>query len=111
MGAKLITYKDNARPVLVKKNPCLRAKYLKNVRTIAEKALDWKALGPVVAQYRTLLEKEIEADTRKLDSLDAFQKMTADDATQATDRAEDYPIRAFADLRRKFLMDYKSPTK
>ena len=111
MGAKPITYKDNAQPVLVKKNPSLRAKYLKNIRTIAEKSLDWKSLGPVVAQYRALLEKEIDADTRKLDSLDAFQKMTADDATQATERAEDYPIRAFADLRRTYLLGYKKPAK
>ena len=111
MGAKPITYQDNAQPILVKQNPSLRAKYLKNIRIIAEKSLDWKALGPVVAPYRALLEKEIEADTRKLDSLDAFQKMTADDATQATDRSEDYPIRAFADLRRKYLLGYKEPAK
>ena len=54
--------------------PSLRARYLAHVRTIAEEWLDWKKLGPVVAQYRALIEKEVEADTRKLTSLAAFQK-------------------------------------
>ena len=38
------------------------------MRTIAEKSLDWKKLGPVVADFRKQIEKEVEADTRKLDS-------------------------------------------
>ena len=59
--------------------PSLRAKYLANCRTIAEKSLDWKTLGPVVAQYRKLIEKEVEIDTRKLDSAEEFRKLTADE--------------------------------
>src|SRR5207248_11760823 len=58
--------------------PALKAKYLHHVRTIAEKSLDWKNLGPVVAQYRALIEKEVEADTRQLDSFEDFTKFTAD---------------------------------
>ncbi|MCE9530915.1 MAG: CotH kinase family protein [Planctomycetes bacterium] len=56
--------------------PSLKAKYLEHVKTIAETSLDWKKLGPVVAQYRKLIEKEIETDTRKLTSFAAFQKAT-----------------------------------
>jgi spore coat protein CotH len=88
--------------------PSLKAKYLQNVRTIAEKSLDWKALGPVVAQYRKLIEREVEADTRKLDSFEAFQRMTAD-ASAAGGRGREVPLRAFADQRRKYLIDYKEP--
>src|SRR5207248_9497621 len=72
---------DDARKPLRSKLlalPALRTKYLQNVRTIAEKSLDWKNLGPVVAQYRALIEKEVEADTRKLDSFEDFTKFTAD---------------------------------
>src|SRR5205814_3389790 len=58
--------------------PSLKARYLQHVRTIAEKSLDWKKLGPVVAQYRSLIEKEVEADTRKLYSLAEFKRLTAD---------------------------------
>ena len=58
--------------------PALRARYLAHLRTIATDWLDWQKLGPLVAQYRALLEKEIEADTRKLTTFAAFQKATAD---------------------------------
>src|SRR5205085_1208787 len=37
--------------------PALKERYLKYVRTIAEKQLDWKKLGPIVAVYRKLIEK------------------------------------------------------
>ena len=46
--------------------PSLKARYLDHVRTIAEEWLDWNRLGPVVARYRALIEKEVEHDTRKL---------------------------------------------
>ncbi len=58
--------------------PSLKARYLDHVRAIAEKWLDWNTLGPVVAQYRALIEKDVESDTRKLSSLAAFQKAVAD---------------------------------
>jgi hypothetical protein len=63
--------------------PALRARYLANVRTIAGEWLDWKKLGPIVAQYRALIEADVEADTRKLGTFAAFQKATADEATPA----------------------------
>ncbi len=87
--------------------PSLRAKYLQNVRTIAEKSLDWSKLGPIVAQYRKLIEKEIEADTRKLSSFEAFKRTTADEATVGGERSRDMPLRVFADQRRKYLLAYK----
>ncbi len=107
----LIGLADQRKPLRSKvlAVPALKAKYLADVKTIAEKSLDWKTLGPVVAQYRKLVEKEIEADTKKLEPFDAFQRTTADDATAPKGR--EYPIRAFADLRRKFLSDYKVPAE
>ena len=101
---------DDARKPLRSKVlavPALRAKYLANVRTIAEKSLDWKNLGPVVAQYRKLIEKEVEADTRKLDSFEAFLRTTADDATAGGGRGFEFALRTFADQRRKYLLGYK----
>jgi spore coat protein CotH len=83
--------------------PALQAKYLECCRTIAEQSLDWKTFGPVVKQYRALIEKEIEADTRKLEPLEAFQRLTADDATES--RGREMSLRAFADQRRKYLLE------
>jgi hypothetical protein len=88
--------------------PALKAKYLANVRAIAEKSLDWNTLGPVVAQYRALIEKEVEADTRKLDSVEAFRRATAD-APGDGGRGRGASLRAFADARRKYLLDYREP--
>ena len=76
--------------------PALKERYLQKVRTIAEDKLDWKKLGPEVAKFGKLIEKEVEADTRKLYSLTAFQKAIGDDA--------DSTLRSFADGRRKYLL-------
>ncbi|MFN0053091.1 MAG: CotH kinase family protein, partial [Planctomycetales bacterium] len=84
--------------------PALRTRYLKYVRQIAQNDLDWEKLGPVVAGFRDLIGKEIAADTRKLESLEAFEHTTADDAT--TGRGREFPLRAFADQRRRFLLNH-----
>lgn len=79
--------------------PALRKRYLEMVRSIAEKQLDWKYLGPIVAKYRELIAKDVEADTRKLYSLEAFKRATADESSPRS-------LRAFADARRKYLLDH-----
>ncbi len=94
--------------------PALKARYLSHVRTIAEKSLDWKTLGPIVEGYRALIEKEIEADTRKLSSLAAFQKSVSEvDAPAPAPGAGGGPgrgrremsLKAFADGRRRYLLE------
>lgn len=96
--------------------PALRERYLANVRTIADQWLDWKNLGPIVAKYRALIEREVELDTRKLHPFAAFQKATADtppespaapeaNATPERRRGPTHmPLRAFADQRRAYLL-------
>jgi spore coat protein CotH len=88
--------------------PALKERYLKYVRIIAEEQLDWKKLGPVVAGYRKLIEKEVEADTRKLYSLAAFKAAVADTAEveEGPDRGREMSLRAFAEKRRSYLLDY-----
>ena len=84
--------------------PAWRAAYLKRVRTIAADSLDWKTLGPVVAGYRKLIEREVEADTRKLSTTEEFKRETAD-------AADGRGLRSFADQRRKFLLDHPEVKK
>ncbi|MCS7046404.1 MAG: hypothetical protein NZO58_08620, partial [Gemmataceae bacterium] len=90
--------------------PNLRTKYLQYVRTIAEKDLDWRRLGPIVAGYRALIEKEIELDTRKLSSLAEFRAAVADSA--GPDQAPPpfakggVSLKAFADGRRAYLLNH-----
>src|SRR5206468_2845963 len=103
--------------------PALKAKYLANVKKIAEDPLDWKKLGPVVSQYRKLIEKEVEIDTRKLDSFEAFKRNTDDVAPTAGGMNPGGPgggfgrpggamnLRAFAEQRQKYLLGYTEPKK
>lgn len=92
--------------------PALRERYLKNVKTIAEEWLDWKKLGPIVAKYRTLIQKDVEADTRKLESYEDFLRTTADAPEPSVGETgrrpgSGMPLRTFADQRRKYLLEYK----
>jgi spore coat protein CotH len=93
--------------------PALRARYLQIVREIAEERLDWKKLGPTVARYRALIEKEVAADTRKLDSLAAFQRaVSAGEADGSLPPAEpggrrrSISLKEFADQRRAYLLNH-----
>jgi Ca2+-binding EF-hand superfamily protein len=107
---------DNERTPLRSKLlavPRLKSRYLSHVRTIAETWLDWKNLGPIVGRYRALIEKEIEADTRKLSSLDAFRKSVSEADEPQTPAAgpgfgpgrRELSLKAFADGRRRYLLD------
>ena len=38
------------------------------VREMATKWLDWKTLGPLVEGYKTLIEADVKADTKRLET-------------------------------------------
>ena len=82
--------------------------------------LDWAKLGPVVSQLRKLIEKEVEADTRKLDSYEAFKRNTADEIPAAAGGGvgggfgrggQGMNIHAFAEQRQKFLLNHAEVKK
>jgi spore coat protein CotH len=88
--------------------PSLKAKYLAHVKQIAEESLDWKTLGPVVAQYEKLIGEEIKADTKKLTSYAAFRQMVSGTAARQGEQRgrPDMGLKQFADQRREFLLSY-----
>lgn len=85
--------------------PSLKARYLEFVRTIARDSLDWNKLGPLVAQHRALIEKEIEIDTRKLTSYAAFKQAVAD-IIDVKEKKGGESLRGFADGRRQYLLNH-----
>jgi Ca2+-binding EF-hand superfamily protein len=109
----LIGLNDSTKPLRSRllAVPALRERYLKCVRTIAEKDLDWSKLGPVVAGYRKLIEKDVEADTRKLYSLAAFKAAFEERAEEVTARGHEMSLRSFAEKRRRYLLDRTQPGK
>jgi len=90
--------------------PKFRQQYLAKIREIAEKQLDWKSLGPLVAEYRDLIGEEVKADTRKLSSYEAFVQATADRRSNSGN-SRTLPLRTFADQRREFLMKATAPAR
>lgn len=117
----LVGLNDASKPLRSKllAVPALKAKYLANVRKIAEDSLDWKKLGPAVSQYRKLIEREVELDTRKLSSFEAFKRNTDDSPPAAGQPApgggrgfgEGMNLRSFAEQRQKYLLGHAEVKK
>lgn len=103
----LVGLEDRSKPLRSRllAVPALRERYLRNVRTLATVWLDWNRLGPLVAQYSALIDKEVQADTRKLAPYEAFRAAVSGEApgTQAV-RGES--LRAFAEQRRAYLLNH-----
>ena len=88
--------------------PALRTRYLRYVRDIATKWLDWDRLGPVARKYQALIDADVRADTRKLESYDAFKDLVERDREIAGARGPMtmMSLKTFADQRRAFLLSY-----
>ncbi len=71
--------------------PALRARYLRYVREIAERDLDWKTMGPLVEKYQKLIRDDVSRDTRKLYTAEAFAEGVV-------------KLKEFADNRRSYLL-------
>ena len=82
----------------------LRTRYLAYVGDIAEKWLDWKRLGPIVAEYEKLIADDVARDTRKLDSTEAFTLGIYGPADGTPPPAS--TIKGFADQRRAALLSH-----
>ena len=108
----LVGLTDSSKPLRNKllAVPSLRTRYLQHVHTIADTWLDWKTLGPIVADYEALISSEVEQDTRKLSSFAAFKAAVSGaepTARNAGPGGRPGPgLRAFASERRKFLLEH-----
>jgi hypothetical protein len=88
--------------------PAFRERYLRYVGDIADKWLDWNRLGPLVEKYRSLIAADIERDTRKLDTTEAFVAGiygSGDTPPPAT------TLRGFAQQRREALLNHPDIVK
>ena len=75
----LVGLDDAAKPLRSKllAVPALRARYVTYAKQIATKWLDWNTLGPLVTRYQASIAADVKADTRKLDSTEAFEASAA----------------------------------
>lgn len=111
----LIAANDSSKPLLSKllAVPTLRTRYLGYVRDIAAKWLDWSKLGPVAEQYHSLIAADVQSDTRKLDTTEAFlSSLGAVGSEQANlGGRQEASLKSFADQRRAFLLNYAEAKK
>ena len=89
--------------------PALKERYLGYLRDIAEKWLDWKTLGPIVADWQAVIAADIKVDTRKIFSTNAFFKAVTEDGVEPGIGPTAPPhlsLKSFAEQRRKYLLNY-----
>jgi spore coat protein CotH len=109
----LVAAKDETKPLISKllAVPALRERYLAYVRDIAEKHLAWQKLGPRAERYHKLIADYVKADTRKLDTNEAFDKSLTEDLTGGGFGRISISLKNFADQRREYLLNYKPVAK
>jgi hypothetical protein len=88
--------------------PALRTRYLRYVKDMATTWLDWKRLGPLAANFHALIDADVQRDTRKLDSYEAFRMLVEQDREiiGARGPVTRISLKNFADQRRAFLLSY-----
>jgi hypothetical protein len=93
----LLGMNDTSKPLRSKllAVPELRARYLKYSAQIAGRWLDWNTLGPLAQRYQALIAADVQKDTRKLDSFEAFQNGVT-------------TLKQFVDRRRGYLLAYSA---
>ncbi len=100
--ASPVTHEDNAARPLIHRllsNPDWRARYLAHVRTVADEWLDWEVLEPIIKEYQTLIDAEVQQDDKKLYSYQDF----------ATKVPED--LKRFVTQRREYLRNHPELNK
>lgn len=109
----LVSAHDSTKPLLARllAVPALRDRYLACVRDIAETWLDWNRLGPLALHYQSVIADAVQADTRKLDSTEAFFRGVASepgpaDKAGALDPDPPGSLKRFAEQRRAFLLHH-----
>ena len=90
--ASPVTHEDNAARPLIHRllsHPEWRARYLAHVRTVVDEWLDWEVLEPIIKEYQTLIDAEVEQDDKKLyDYQDFTTRVPADLKRFITQRGE-----------------------
>ena len=132
----LVGLEDPSKPLRSKllAVPALRERYTSYVRQIAAKWLDWKTLGPLAAQYQSVIAADIALDNRKLDTTENFTKGVTEDRAETASAGGPPPgfggpgfgppgggrggrggfndaprlsLKGFAEQRRAYLLEYK----
>lgn len=98
----LFSVSDASKPLINRALavPEYRSRYLRYVREIADKALDWQRLGPIAERLHAAIEPIVKSDGRKLDSYEDFKSSLKLNGSSGSAIS----IHRFAVERREFIM-------
>lgn len=82
-----------------------RQQYLENIRDIAADSMNWDNIGPTVSQFRELLLEDVEKDTRKLTTNEAFRAATSTEPIDPDDPGAT-GLRVFFEKRSEYLLSH-----
>lgn len=111
----LVGLDDASKPLRSRllKVPSFQRRYLEHVREIATVWLDWDGkFGELVKGYHALIKSEVERDTKKLSSTEAFERqLEASPKAPEPDEGRQQQrrrgtLRDFAEQRRAFLLGH-----
>lgn len=85
--------------------PHIRARYTAHMRTIISQWLNWEKVGPLVEQYRQLIDLEVRKDVRLESSYQDFV-----DNIESTVQGRVLGLKEFVELRRNFLLSHPELT-
>ena len=88
-----VAHEDNAARPLIKRllsNPEWRARYLAHVQTVVDEWLDWEVLAPIIKEYQTLIDAEVQQDDKKLYSYEDFATNTPADLVRFVVQRREY---------------------
>ena len=97
-----VAHEDNAARPLIHRllsNPEWRARYLAHVQTVVDEWLDWEVLEPIIKEYQTLIDAEVQQDDKKLYSYQDFATNTPAD------------LKRFVVQRREYLRNHSELNK
>ena len=89
--------------------PAFRAKYLADMKMIADNSLDWNKISPYVTEYQTLIAADVKSDTHKLFTYDQFINTILKDDPNPSGGPIGGPtigLKNFFDQRRDYLLNY-----
>ncbi len=103
----LVAISDAGKPLRSKllQVPALRERYLRYVKTIAQHSLTWDNLGPFITEMKELISEDVQADTRKLETYEAFVAATSDKSSNERG-GRTMNLRSFIDQRSQFLLKH-----
>ena len=105
------THAENPmRPVISRLlgNPKWKARYIAHVHTVVDEWLDWEVLEPVIKEYHTLIDAEVQQDDKKLYDYRSFEESVDGDRGGRTPSFKRYVTQ-----RREILLNHpelKKPT-